>query len=461
MKKPVMANRGNAAAGQDPFDVIIIGAGVAGLFAASELAGSGMSVTIVEARDRIGGRIYSIPGPQHYAIELGAEFIHGKPPEILDPLSRNNVPLTEVGGDTWCAQDSRLSYCDFFSPVDNLLHQMSEDEPDESFDSFLRRCCPEAPSEIKERALSYVSGFNAADPARVSVHWLIRQMRAEEKMEGDRSFRARGGYGALIAIFRQQLEKANVMIRTNSVVHQINWTAGKVEVVAAEAADDITLVGRRALITVPAGVLQARPGAQGAIEFFPSLPSEKLTSISGIEMGKVVRIVLHFRERFWDRIHPDRNSSKSLANMGFLFSRDDWFPTWWTAMPERVPIITGWAAADRAARLEADSMPLVTRALQSLGARLQIETTETQSLLIDAHFHNWQADPFSRGAYSYLKAGNSDAPEILARTVNETLFFAGEACDVTGNNGTVHGAIASAKQAVEEITKTARASAAD
>jgi len=179
MKKPVMANRGNAAAGQDLFDVIIIGAGVAGLFAASDLSGSGMSVAIVEARDRIGGRIYSIPGPRHYAIELGAEFIHGKPQEILDPLRRNNVSLTEVKGDNWCAQDSRLAHCDYFSQVDNLLHQMSEDEPDESFDNFLRRCCPEASSEIKERALSYVSGFNAADPALVSVHWLVRQMRAE------------------------------------------------------------------------------------------------------------------------------------------------------------------------------------------------------------------------------------------------------------------------------------------
>jgi len=278
-------------------------------------------------------------------------------------------------------------------------------------------------------------------------------------MEGDRSFRARGGYAALITILRQQLERANVKIRTNSVVHRINWNAGKVEVTAAETKGEIALVGRCALITVPVGVLQARPSEHGGIEFSPNLPSEKLTAISGLEMGKVVRIVLHFRERFWDRIHPDKNSSKSLANMSFLFSRDDWFPTWWTAMPERVPIITGWAAADRAVRLEADSMPLVTRALQRLGARLRIEPTEMQSLLIEAHFHNWQADPFSRGAYSYVKAGNSNAPENLARTVDETLFFAGEACDITGNNGTVHGAIASARQAVEQITK--RALAAD
>src|SRR6266496_665574 len=165
MKKSAVANRSKTVAKQHHFDVIIIGGGVAGLSAASELAQSGMSVIVLEARDRTGGRIHSIPGPQHYAIELGAEFIHGQPPEILDPLSHSHVPLTEVDGDNWCAQNGRLAPCDFLSQIGDVLHQMSEDEPDESFDSFLSRCCPEASAEAKERALSYVSGFNAADPA--------------------------------------------------------------------------------------------------------------------------------------------------------------------------------------------------------------------------------------------------------------------------------------------------------
>jgi len=80
-----------------------------------------------------------------------------------------------------------------------------------------------------------------------------------------------------------------------------------------------------------------------------------------------------------------------------------------------------------------------------------------ERLLVDAYSHDWQADPYSRGAYSYVTAGNSNAPGILGRAVEGTLFFAGEACDVTGNNGTVHGAIASAHQAVAEMTKRGRA----
>ena len=147
--------------------------------------------------------------------------------------------------------------------------------------------------------------------------------------------------------------------------------------------------------------------------------------------------------------------------MSFLFSQDEWFPIWWTAMPDRFPMITGWAPWKSAERLESEAVPVVTRALQTLGGLLGVGTTEMEGLLEIGYFHDWQADPFSRGAYSYVKAGAADAPEILSRPVKDTLFFAGEAADITGNNGTVHGAIASTRRAVVDITRTSRASAAD
>ena len=130
-------------------------------------------------------------------------------------------------------------------------------------------------------------------------------------------------------------------------------------------------------------------------------------------------------------------------------------------MPETVPIITGWAADECAARLESDTLPIVMRALQRLGALLGVGTAKMERMLNDAYFHDWQIDPYSRGAYSYAKVGASEAPAILARPVQDTLFFAGEASDVTGNNGTVHGAIASGRRAVTEITRTGRASASN
>ena len=177
--------------------MIVIGAGAAGLAAAAQLAKDGFSVVILEARERMGGRIYTLKDlGQQFPIELGAEFIHGRPSEIMDALRQSRIPVSEVSGDNWCVQKGQLSQCDFFSEVDEILQRMkmNENGPDESFASFLKRCCSDASADAKKHALSYVAGFNAADPAQVSVRWLLRQMHAEEKIEGDRAFRARGGY---------------------------------------------------------------------------------------------------------------------------------------------------------------------------------------------------------------------------------------------------------------------------
>lgn len=462
MRNSTLSVRNDKPAEPDHVDVIVIGAGAAGLVAASELAEAGLSVVILEARQRVGGRIFTLNDlGQQFPIELGAEFIHGRPPEILDVLRHSKVPVSEVTGDNWCVQNGRLSSCDFFSEVNEILQRMNDDGPDESFTSFLKRCCSDTSKGAKEHALSYVAGFNAADPAQVGVHWLVRQMRAEKKIEGDRAFRARRGYQALLELLQQRVAKAGVSVRTNTAVHRVEWTPGSVSVDAICMQRAVSFHASRVLITVPLGVLQARPGEAGAIEFSPALPQEILDSISGMEMGKVLRVVLHFRERFWDRIRPTGGPDKTLAHMSFLFSQDDCFPTWWTAMPDQFPIITGWAPWQSAERLESDRAPVVTRALQTLGGLLGVRTTEMERLLEIAYFHDWQADPYSRGAYSYVKAGAADAPEILSRPVKDTLFFAGEATDITGNNGTVHGAIASARRAVVDITKTGRASAAD
>jgi monoamine oxidase len=461
MRNDKVSGQNEKRAGRDHADVIVIGAGAAGLVAASELAEAGLSVTVLEARERMGGRIYTLNDVRlRFPIELGAEFIHGRPPEIFNALHHNKVPVAELTGDNWCFQQGHLGPSDFFSEVDEILQGMNDEGPDESFESFLGRCCPNASADAKNHALSYVAGFNAADPSQVGVHWLVRQMRAEDKIEGARAFRPRGGYEAFLALLRERVAKAGVSVRTSTVVRRVRWSSASVSLDAVCADRALSLHSSRVLVTVPLGVLEAQPGEDGAIEFSPPLPQDKLDAIAGMEMGKVLRIVLHFRERFWDRIHPKGRPGRTLAEMGFLFSQDDWFPTWWTAMPDRFPVITGWAPWQCAEKLESERVPIATRALQTLGGLLGVGKAEMESLLEIAYFHDWQSDPYSRGAYSYVKAGAADAPEVLGRPVKNTLFFAGEAADITGNNGTVHGAMASARRAVTEIIK-GKASAAD
>ena len=171
-------------------------------------------------------------------------------------------------------------------------------------------------------------------------------------------------------------------------------------------------------------------------------------------MGKVIRVTLRFRERFWDSIKP-AGARGSLSNMSFLFGQDDWFPTWWTANPAKSPIITGWAPFRSAERLSGKSRSyVVERSLQTLSTLLRVSHSELEKILEDAHIHDWQADPFSLGAYSYGKVGADEAQQVLSEPIQDTLYFAGEATDTTGNNGTVHGAIASGYRAAKQILDT-------
>jgi monoamine oxidase len=443
-------------------DVIIVGAGISGLTAAAELSQAGFSVTILEARDRIGGRIFTQSDSIHHSpIELGAEFIHGRPPEIWKLLKQSKIKTTEVKGDLWCTRDGKLSPCNFFSAVDKILEAMDDRKPDESFRSFLERHLRHQKAdarqmEAKEHALAYVSGFNAADPALVSVHWLVQEMQADEAIEGDRAFRAADGYHDLIEIFRTKLAKRGVTIQTGTVVEKIHWRTKHVKVFARNAAGKRTLTSPQVLITLPLAVLKARPGEVGAVQFDPPLPAEKLRAIKRLEMGKVIRITLRFQDRFWERIRPTSGHSKTLSRMSFLFSQDAWFPTWWTTMPAKLPIIVGWAPFRCAEKLSGQSREFVIqRSLESLASVLQIDVRTLQDSLDGAFFHDWQSDPFSRGAYSYAKVGADGAQQSLGRPLDNTLFFAGEATDTSGHNGTVHGAMASGYRAAADIQHSA------
>jgi monoamine oxidase len=446
--------------------VIVIGAGFAGMAAAVKLAEAGLSVTILEARDRIGGRFLTRLDPASpVPIELGAEFIHGLAPEIFGPLGQTNASdgagaITEVEGDNWCVTNGRLTECSFFAQVDKILDEMNSNSPDESFLEFLERCFPNpnhdrALEEAKRRAIGYVSGFNAADPALVGVHWLVQEMEAEERIQGQRAFRLVNGYAELLDFFRRQLESGVVRVRTEAVVERIAWRRGRAEITMRGANDSTNssmLTAPQILVTLPLGVLKAPVGERGAIEFAPALPSKKLDALSRIEMGTVMRVVLRFRRRFWETIAPSPAEEKTLDRMSFLFSDDEWFPTWWTSEPRKSPIITGWAPFRAGARLSGQSESFVIdRCLSSLGQLLHLSPAKLQDEFAAAYFHDWQNDPFSRGAYSYGKVGANQAQVVLGAPIEDTLFFAGEATDVSGNNGTVHGAIASGHRAAAEI----------
>jgi len=143
---------------------------------------------------------------------------------------------------------------------------------------------------------------------------------------------------------------------------------------------------------------------------------------------------------------------RTLANMTFLFSNDPDFPTWWTLYPLDAPVLTAWAPADSAERLSKLSDPeIFERAIESLARVLHVSLDRCRSELVQAFTHNWQMDPYSCGAYSYVAVGGADTQRDFAAPLDDTLFFAGEATNFTGHHGTVHGAIASGYRAAKEI----------
>jgi monoamine oxidase len=426
---------------EPPAHVLIIGAGVAGLCAAGELGRAGLRVEMLEARDRVGGRIWSIIGNDtDAAIELGAEFVHGKPPEIFDLAKPAYMQLASVAGEMWTRRkDRRLEQDnDFFQEVDAILAKMKRGERDRSFQEFLDECCPQD-SEAKRWALQYVQGFHAAHPERVGVWGLIEGEEASEEIDGDAQFRVLNGYKMLTDHLQAQLSP-QVRLRLNAVVKKVAWRGG----VEVELASGEKLRAKKAVVTLPLGVLKL-----GEVAFDPPLAA-KQRALTCLEMGAVIRVTLRFRKRFWEELEDAQG--KSLAELGFLFSEDIHFPTWWSQLPARTPVLTAWSAGPRGeANSGLSAVEVTARALDSLANILQFDRNRLGELFVEAHTHDWQADAYSRGGYSYVAAGGEGAERELAAPLADTLFFAGEAANFEGHNGTVNGAMMTGYRVAREI----------
>jgi monoamine oxidase len=164
-----------------------------------------------------------------------------------------------------------------------------------------------------------------------------------------------------------------------------------------------------------------------------------------LDFGGVYRVTLRFEHAFWED-HPE------LAGAGFLFSDEPVFPTWWTTAPVESAVITGWSAGPKADPLCGKTrQEIINAAMTSLQKIVHAPAARLQN----AWFHDWQADPFSLGAYSNVPAGALNARRQFAEPVEDTLYFAGEATDLIGYGGTVHGAIASGKRAAGQILASA------
>jgi len=403
---------------------------------------------VLEARDRIGGRIHTLHQPGlALPIELGAEFIHGEVAETFDIVDAAALLVYELPDDHWWSRRGRWTRMnDFWGDMARVRSRIG-DGPDRSFADFLKGQ-RSLPPRLKELAMNFVEGYHAAHADRISARTL--RVSDGEQEEGEpKQFRIGSGYDGLVAWLRAGLHPERSVLRLGTSVTDVIWREGHVAVRTSRGEE---LTANAAIITIPLGVWKAPAGQPGAIRFDPELRT-KQRALSRLEIGHVVKIVFTFRERFWD--DDDFLASRTHGQpVNFVHGNDADVPTWWTTAPVRAPVLTAWAGGHAADRLQAESpQSRIDRALESLANTFAMKRTRIDDLLDATHTHDWQSDAFSRGAYSYAGVGGSRAHKELAKPIDATLFFAGEATSAD-ETGTVSGAIASGKRAAREYLRS-------
>jgi monoamine oxidase len=410
------------------YDVLIIGAGAAGLMAALELALTGKKTAVIEAKDDIGGRARSF-SKLHFQtiVEAGAEFVHGNLELTQLLLKKAGISYHQVRGDMWMKADGKWEeqkgFIEDFSAVNTKLKSL---EHDISVRQFIDQRLAEPKFEEARFTLeNYVEGYYAADINRASSF----SLREDLNKSDEEQYRIEGGYQQLFRYLFNQCVEKQVQFYFSHPVNEINWQKDNVSVTTQQN----TFTGSKLLVTVPVGVLQSK-----SIRFSPAL-QEKEKAVASLGYGGVVKTILQFREAFW----KDRNltAGNDLQKLGFIFS-DAKIPTWWTRYPEDTAILTGWSAGRHAGEVkDLSEQDVVQTALQSLSHIFELEEAFFQNNLLAWHIANWVNDPYSCGGYSYEVVNGKKMKEIMLQPVENTIWFTGEGLFDGAEIGTVNAAL--------------------
>ena len=418
--------------------IIVVGAGAAGLNAAYELSRAGRRVTVLEARDRIGGRIWTLPATEFgYDAEGGPEFVHGDAPVTTALVRAAGLTLTPMTGERWSLRDGPLARAQWSFPDEDLfeaaLTKLVHDAPiarflDEHFGA-------ERYAGLRRSVLRMVEGYDAADPNRISA----MAVRDEWLSPGERNQgRITQGYGALMHFLERECRQRGVAIRFGVAVTAVELRGGKTAVLCA---DSSRIDADAVVVAVPLPILRE-------MIFTPAQP-DKMAAADDIGFGDVIKFLLRFRNEWWRELRGGE-----LDRLSFIISNEA-VPTWWTQYPAPHPVLTGWLAGPRAApyrTLAADA--LIELAVGSLARMFGRPESDLHRDLVAARAISWGADRLARGAYSYATPETRPAQEILLRPVNGRLFFAGEALYGGVDMGTVEAALASGRDAARMVASS-------
>lgn len=460
--------------------VLVIGAGMAGLAAARDLVAAGQEVVVLEARQRLGGRVWTERDAAGTPIDLGAAWVHGQRGNPLTELARaSGAPLVDTdygsvrlygrdGAPLPRAAEARLEA--LRRELEGAIGKLQDIDPDRSLRSAAEGVFAARPREPGDRALlEYLlhSGLEQEygdSVERLSTHWFD-----DGEAFGGPDGVPPGGLSALIEHLARGLD-----VRLGFPVERIEYGPSGVRVLGPAG----ELRGDRCLVTLPLGVLQASlefaasegpgaappgtpaPGASGPasagrdptprdgsaaglVRFDPPLPPEKQRAIRALGMGLLDKLVLRFPERRWP---ADVDWLERLPGEQRRFL--EWISL---ARTHKQPILIGFHAGDTARDLSAWSdEQLASEALAHLREVLGADLPPPLSVRIT----RWSADPFARGSYSCYPPGSTPKDrDRLAAPLAQRLYFAGEATN-RSHPSTLHGALLSGRRAAGEILAT-------
>ena len=418
----------NSCNGEPPFNsisysgrVVIIGAGIAGIYAGYLLQEQGIDFTILEASDRIGGRMGKNEDFADFPIDTGAQWLHSDF-SILGSLAKTTG--TEVFYDNaeasyWHQGELKGQMPDVIAQILEGLEKATEDI------SFKEYFYNKGATDEEYNLLVALAGDVGASPENISVKW--EQQGYELTSYGDEDYKFKKTFFDFVN--EQLISKVSGNVQTNTVVKSIDYQTDSIKVTDKDGQEH---AADKVIITVPITVLKDRD-----IDFSPALPQAKTESFQQLGMEAGIRAFLRFSEPITDR--DLIGGSVCAAYVYESYNRDT-----------NDHILFGFAMGNQAVAL---SDMGETAAVQALLAELDTMTDGKASASYQGHFfQDWYKAPFVRGAYSYpLVGATENTRKNIAASVENKLFFAGEATNYNGHHQTVHGAVESAYREVLNI----------
>ena len=419
--------------------IVVIGAGLAGLTAARELQRQGHEVVIIEARERIGGRIWTSLKWPDMPLDFGATWIHGTQGNPLTKLAEQikaqrlitsydrSLAYNTSGKLLSNAEKARME--NLSKQVFRVLKQAQDKDTDVSIQQAIKPLMRQLDksSEVY-RFINFILSSEIEQEYSGSTENLSANWYDDDKaFPGDDALFVQG-FRVIPEFLAQGLS-----IELGQVVKEIQWYQSPVQVITQKT----KFIADHVVITLPLGVLQAK-----SVRFTPELPQSKQTAIAKLGMGVLNKCYLRFPNVFW---------SVDVDWLEYVSAKKgEW--TEWVSFKRvaNLPILLGFNAADRGREMEAWSdQQIVTNAMQTLRMIYGVGIPEP----IDYQITRWATDPFSLGSYSYNRVGT--LPEMrqeLAAPLKGLVFFAGEASE-QNYFATAHGAYLSGLRVAKEILR--------